>query len=181
MNIIFEGSDGVGKSTLINNLVKLTGKPVIKGSSFEISEGGAEAMFEWSKAVLLNNKDVIIDRFFYSNMVYGKMYDYPTMTPEQYEELNSIVNETAVVYYLTADTEVLIERIMRRGDEHIQPEDIEKIQNVYEEIWRVCKPKNLVEIDTTNNQILDIKCEIYQTIIKHDNDVTHIKNEFSNK
>lgn len=179
MNIIVEGVDGSGKSSLISNLEKLTGRKVIKGSSFEISAGGADAMFEQSKQILLENEDVIIDRFFYSNIVYGKMYGYPTMTKEQYAELNNLVSERAVVYELVADTDVIIKRINKRGDNMINVSDIEKIQKAYAEMWKECEPRNLIVIETDNDDLLDIESEIYQTIIAHDKEMSYIAEEFS--
>ena len=108
MIIIVEGVDASGKDTLINNLSKLTNMEVVRGSSFEMSEEGVDKMFEESKKLLLEEKDLILNRSFYSNAVYGPMYDYPTMSDEQFRELNRIVEEVGCVYYLTAYTEVLL-------------------------------------------------------------------------
>src|SRR5699024_11545529 len=87
MIIIVEGSDAVGKDSMINNLSKLTNMEVVRGSSFEKSEEGADKMFEESKKLLLEEKDLILNRSFYSNAVYGPMYDY--RSEEHTSELQS--------------------------------------------------------------------------------------------
>lgn len=165
MNIIVEGVDGVGKDSFINNLSSLTGREIIRGSSFEISEGGADAMFEKSKKILTEHDHAIINRFFYSNVVYGGLYNYPRMTKKQYHKLNEMVSETSVVYYLVADTDVIMKRIRKRGDDMINPEDIKKIQECYLEMWEEYHPKTLVVIDCNDDSLLDINSQIYSSVL----------------
>src|SRR5690606_29872682 len=104
--IILEGCDCSGKSTLAHELQRLTGYEIIKGSSFEIAELGEEGMHQYMLG-LLDKKDVIIDRFYLSNYVYGNLYSYPTMTPAQLARLASKAEQKALTVYLTADVNVL--------------------------------------------------------------------------
>lgn len=179
MNIIVEGSDASGKSVFIGNLEKLTGKKVIRGGSFDIAQMGGDGMFEWYKTLLENNNDTIFNRFFYSNIVYGKLYNYPMMTEEQYAELNDLVSQNAVVYYLDAKTETLVKRIEKRGDDMVKSNDIPAIQKGYAEMWKTCIPKTFIPIETDNNEVLDIKSEIYQTVINNDSKMNYIEQEFN--
>lgn len=167
MKIIVEGVDASGKDTFIDNLVKLTGVDKVRGSSFEISKLGPEGMFEKWKEMLLSDEDMIVNRFFYSNAVYGPMFDYPTITPEQFIELNKLVDERAIIYYIDADTDILIERIKARGDEDISPDDIRDLQSSYNHMWGLAKPNRLITIDSSDNSLLDIDSRIYGRVLDY--------------
>ena len=177
MIIIIEGADATGKDSMINNLSKLTNMEVVRGSSFEMSEKGADKMFEEAKKLLLEEKDLILNRSFYSNAVYGPMYKYPTMTDEQFNELNRIVEEVGVVYYLTADTGVIMDRLNARGDEDIKAEDIKDIQAGYKHMWNRFKPSSLVTIDVTHIDLLDIDSDIYGKILENNRKHNKMKKE----
>lgn len=177
MIIIVEGVDASGKDTLINNLAKLTDMDVIRGSSFEMSAKGADAMFEGMKGILLDENDIILNRSFYSNAVYGPMYGYPTMTDAQFDELNKIVEEVAIIYYLTADTKIIVDRLTARGDKDIRAEDVEDIQAGYKHMWNRFKPSSLVTIDVSNIDLLSIDSDIYGKILEHNREHNRIKEE----
>lgn len=177
MIIIVEGADAVGKDTLIRNLQKLTNIDVARGSSFEMSIGGADKMFEESKELLLKEEDLILNRSFYSNAVYGPMYGYPTMTDEQLSELNKIVEDVGCIYYLKADTDVVIDRLKSRGDEDIKPEEVKDIQAGYKHMWNRFNPSSLVTIDVTNIDLLDIESDIYTKILENNRKHNKMKKE----
>lgn len=133
MVIILEGCDATGKSTLAEELSKVTGFGVFKGSSFEISELGADGMYEYMLE-LLSNDNIIIDRFMHSNIVYGNLFGYPTMSTEQYENiLEKIDNTNSLVVYLHASEYDIKERLAIRGDDRIKEKDIVSIMDSYTE------------------------------------------------
>ena len=167
MIIIVEGPDGSGKDTFIENLVKLTGMKHVRGSSFEISQRGPEGMFKKWKKMLMEEDDIIINRFCYSNLVYGPMYGYPTITHEQATELNELINDRAVVYYIDADTDIIVDRIERRGDDDIKPEEIKDLQASYDHMWKLMKPRMLVTIDSSDNSLLDISSHVYERVLAY--------------
>lgn len=168
MNIIVEGVDASGKDTFINNLAELTDKKVARGSSFEISELGPEEMYERLKEMIVSNDDLIINRFFYSNAVYGPLYDYPMLSHEQYLELNDLVCDSAIVYYLVADTKIIKNRIDNRGDDMVKPEEIQGIKDAYVEMWKKYTPKTLIVINTNDNSILDKNSDVYKKVLSND-------------
>ena len=167
MIIIVEGVDASGKDTFIENLVKLTGMKHVRGSSFEISQRGPEGMFKKWKKMLMEEDDIIINRFCYSNLVYGPMFGYPTITREQAKEINELVNDRAIVYYINADTDIIMDRISKRGDDDITPEDIEGLQASYKHMWKLMKPKMLVEIDSSDDSLIDIKSDVYGRVLAY--------------
>jgi thymidylate kinase len=128
--IILEGCDGAGKSTLAEELHRRTGYEIVKGSSFEIAQQGTTAMFDHMMG-LLNRNNIIIDRFYMSNFVYGNLYGYPTMSKRQFIELSTAAEAKALTVYLTACPEVLEKRIKNRGDDMVKVERIPKILEYY--------------------------------------------------
>lgn len=174
MKIIVEGCDGVGKDTFINNLSEILGIDSVRGSSFEISNGGADSMFKKSKDILDIEGNIIINRFFYSNLVYGDLYDYPMMRDEQYEQLNKMVQEKAIVYYLVADTEIIQQRINNRGDDMISPDDIDMIKQKYVDVWKKYH-SNVVVIVTNSNELLNKNSDIYQVVIDNISEVEYMR------
>lgn len=133
MNIIIEGCDGSGKTTLAKELAKRTGFELVKGSSFEISRLGADGMYKHMKK-LINQDNLIIDRFYQSNYVYGKLFGYPIMEDYQFFDLSTIADEKAILVYLYADEYTITKRLKERGDKDIKPENVGDILNGYQEI-----------------------------------------------
>lgn len=151
MIIILEGCDCAGKTTFAEKLSERTGYEILKGSSFEISELGADGMFEHMMK-LLDKDNIIIDRFFYSNVVYGDMYHYPTMEIYQYKKLRDKMNEKALLVYLHAPTHVLESRMRQRGDDMIKVEDVREIKAYYRDVLQgLLTPKTLLSLDTNDS------------------------------
>ncbi|UGO50959.1 thymidylate kinase [Bacillus phage vB_BanS_Nate] len=151
MIIILEGADCAGKSTFAKELSEKTGYEIVKGSSFEIAEKGADAMFEHMMG-LLDKKDIIIDRFFYSNLVYGDLYNYPMMKYSQYLQLLDKMNKKALLVYLNAPTSVLRERMEKRGDDMIKADDLRPIKEKYRDVLHgLATPKMLLQLRTDDS------------------------------
>lgn len=155
MAIIVEGCDCVGKTTFAEMLAEKTGFEVVKGSSFEISELGADGMFEHMMG-LLDRDDIIIDRFFYSNLVYGKLFDYPMMTPEQYDQLVEKLDKTSALIYLHTSSGKIKYRMEKRGDDMIKVDDVDNILESYkEELYGDFRPRLIISFDTTDTDFED--------------------------
>jgi thymidylate kinase len=131
--IILEGADGAGKTTLAKELQRISGLDIVKGSSFEISQLGQDEMYEHMNE-LLDRKDIIVDRFYMSNRVYGELYDYPTMRSMQFANLADKTEEKrALTVYVTADIDELRARLVSRGDRDIKPDELVSILEKYQE------------------------------------------------
>lgn len=149
MIIILEGCDAVGKTTFANRLSEKMGFEIVKGSSFDISKLGADGMFDHMMR-LLDRDNIIIDRFFYSNLVYGKLYNYPMMTKRQYVELAVKSRKSSITIYLNAYPDEIKNRISMRGDDMIKSEEIDNILNEYNSVMNgVHKPRTMLSLDTT--------------------------------
>jgi thymidylate kinase len=170
MIIVLEGSDCVGKTTFANTLAEKTGYEVVKGSSFEISELGADGMFNHMMD-LLDRDNIIIDRFFYSNLVYGRLFNYPMMTLEQYDMLVDKLDRKALLLYLHAPEGIITHRMSKRGDDMIKADNIEDILNGYmDELYGDFRPKFKLVFDTstmdTNKATAMIKEIVEQDMFK---------------
>lgn len=144
MAIILEGCDCTGKTTVAEKLSKKTGFEIVKGSSFEISQ--LDNMFEYMMNLL--KKDVIIDRFYFSNLVYGDKYGYPMMKNYEYKEL-AWASRNSLVIYLYAPSITIKQRMIERGDDMISYKDIEDILRRYEEALYQYNCAPILSIDTS--------------------------------
>lgn len=136
MIYIFEGPDGAGKSTQANALSKITGMPVMHFSNPK-SEEEKKQMFEMYKQKLLLEDNVIFDRSWYSDMVYGPVLrGGSTITVEQCKELEAIVkSKGGKVIYMTNTLPVLIERAFGRGEDLVKEEQFANIAFRYDALF----------------------------------------------
>lgn len=149
MAIILEGVDCSGKTTFAEKLAEKTGFEIVKGSSFETSKLGAAGMYKFMSD-LLKRKDIIIDRLYLSNLIYGAKYNYPMMTRRQYAILSDMTNSFSLVVYLHAPVSVIQYRMLKRGDDMIEIDDIEDILNRYNEaLYGEFRPRTVLSIDTS--------------------------------
>ncbi|MGG3890224.1 deoxynucleoside kinase [Metabacillus fastidiosus] len=129
--IIIEGTDANFKSTVAEKLSKELNVPILKGSSFELSQCNNEELFGHFKE-FSQVDNVIFDRFIYSNRVYATLYkDYAILTDKQRKEIEDLIKHKALLVYLHADTEVIKTRITERGDEYVDVSMVDKINKLY--------------------------------------------------
>lgn len=142
--IVVIGCDGVGKTTFINKLAEVIGYSVVKGSSFEMTEGkNNEELFEaFNELTELEN--VIFDRFTYCNYVYASEFaDYASLTVDQIRELEKVLQDDTLLIYLTAKTETIIDRFNTRGEDYVRINQIDSIKEKYDYILFECELRNV--------------------------------------
>ena len=124
MIIIVEGPDRGGKSTLAQQLARQTGWPVEHRSKTENEEEKARMMGEYVQ-IARSNRNVILDRCWYSEMVYGKVMrgqayiDYPQM----YALERLLASHGAIIIYCTGPKAPLWKRCTSRGEDYITSRD----------------------------------------------------------
>lgn len=150
--IIVEGTDCSGKDSLIKELKRITGYPVIRGSSFELSVGGSESM----RDVMLDNlkeENVIFNRSYISNIVYAPLFNYPMISKKHIDDVISRISDTGmetVLVYLHTDVNTLKNRMKNRGDDDVSPNDLKNILNRYTDvIIGDLVPNNILSYDTS--------------------------------
>lgn len=153
MIIIIEGPDASGKSTLAAKLSNDMGFEV-KHFSYPKSEEEKASMFDMYADFIRNNRNVILDRCWYSEMVYGNtVRNGSAITIEQMHELENIVadNGGGMIIHCNASIEALWARFASRGDDYIPIEYdlVRKLKAGYDVIF-----------ETINHNLPVLKYEI---------------------
>lgn len=140
MIVMLEGVDGVGKSTIREILRDFLNVNSVRGSSFESAKQDGWDLFRWYTQLITHpdNKDVIMDRSFYSNMVYASLFEGYTLLPlEQIRILEQIVktlHKDILVVYLNAAPETIKERLSSKSDKYIKEADIDALMERYDKV-----------------------------------------------
>lgn len=162
--VILEGSDCVGKTSLIESLSSLLNFKVIKGSSFEHAQCTNSELFEKFKE-MTKEKMVVFDRFIYSNEVYAQLYDdFAILTNEQRREIEDEIKDKSLVIYLEADIDTLTSRMNSRGDDYVTVDRLQGIKDKYEESLANINGLEIIRIDTTLLTKEDVVNKVVSTI-----------------
>lgn len=124
--LIIEGIDGVGKTTLVEYLQSYG----MKKYHFDYDSKNMDLFTKYMKVLLEDNSELVLDRSFISEMVYGPVIrNKCKLSIEDYTKLLIAYKNTGTkIIYLTAPKDVLLKR---RNDEK---SDYEIITNYYEEL-----------------------------------------------
>lgn len=120
MIIILEGPDGAGKTTLANRLARQNNYSVIHRKQPKSTKEKQNMMSEYLESIK-NSNNVIFDRCWYSEMVYGPvMRDSSVISyPEMYSLEKELAKHGAIIIYATAQIPVLWQRCLKRGEDYI--------------------------------------------------------------
>lgn len=120
MIIIIEGPDGSGKTTLANQLSRQTGYKIIHRTRPKTEEEKAIMMDEYLQ-IIRSRENVIFDRSWYSEMVYGPvMRDASVISYSQMYDLERrLMKVGAMIIYCTDAKPVLWARCQERGEDYI--------------------------------------------------------------
>lgn len=124
MNIVIEGCDGTGKSTIAKHLCEILG--------LQYWHESQPRTFDEYKQ-MLEYGGFVFDRFCFGQFVYN--------TPEQqkmsFEELQTLLKDIfpttgTILLYVDAHTDTIISRLLKRGEgnENIIPEMTKYIKNI---------------------------------------------------
>lgn len=155
MIIFIEGPDGSGKSTLAKQLSKDMGWPT-KAFSWPKTDDEKQKMFLEYKRFIMANHNVIVDRGWWSEMIYGPiMRDKSYITEEQRLELEALAMSTqgAMVIHCNAPTQDLYARLVERGDDYIEvsKSNVRRIKMAYDDMFRE-KSHNLMVVHYEYNE-----------------------------
>lgn len=139
MIIIIEGADGSGKTTLANKLSAQTGYPLIHMSQPKDAVEEQRMFIEY-KDLICQNKNIILDRCWYSEMAYGPLMrgrsaiSYPMMFA-----LEGILSRKgALLIYCKTDPKKQFDNARKRGEDFITTYDtFQAIYEMFEEIMGV--------------------------------------------
>lgn len=120
MIIVIEGVDGSGKTMLAKQLQEQTGYRLLHRSKPETEEEKRD-MLKMYIDILTAGEDVIFDRCWYSEMVYGRvMRDVSFISIKQMFELEALAARVGcIIIHCTGDTNTLWQRACLRGEKYI--------------------------------------------------------------
>jgi thymidylate kinase len=123
MIIILEGPDGSGKTTLANKIKDQTGFMLLHRS--HQTDSNAESLFDEYAQVIKAGKNCIMDRGWYSEMVYGPvMRGGSAITyPQMYELERMLAKNGALIIHCTAPEATLWKRCLKRGEDYVTKKD----------------------------------------------------------
>jgi len=140
MIIIIEGPDGAGKSMLAEKMAKQTGYKLIR-MSYPKNEEEEKLMAGNYLQMLKSAKNIIFDRAWYSEMVYGpiKGRDPNIMSyPMMYELETKVAQMGGLLIYCTGQKALLWKRATERGEDYVQnKKEFDKIYDGYEQLMNI--------------------------------------------
>lgn len=143
MNIIFEGIDKAGKSTLIRDVrdhfisppvvFKITKKPIDASGVPELVRVYQE-LFAQTRDPRNDQRHFIFDRSYPSELVYSIKRGYDSMENEELRILDENLgrNGKTVLVYCEADPETIARRFREDNEEYAQQSEIQTLLNRYE-------------------------------------------------
>ncbi|HDR4373535.1 TPA: hypothetical protein QCP80_003365 [Bacillus cereus] len=159
MLIILEGNELNFKTTIAEKLAERLKYGVVKGNSFLIAQLPAEDLFQYVKGIADHADNLIVDRYYMSNLVYTELYDgYSRLGEEQVKYLEEQLKEKALVVYLHASPETLIKRKQEREEKEIADNMFDTINKGFERII-VGSELDVLSLSTeelTSDYIVDI-------------------------
>ena len=133
--LVYEGPDQVGKTTTRKTIEKIR-----------------------------HGKDVGIDRFIGSNLVYGNLFSRYSKEEElELLKADNVFNlcYNPILIYLTAPLEVIKNRIKKDNHEHIDIDLLKKTIVEFEKYYLTCPYNNKIRVDTSEKT----QSEVVQDII----------------
>lgn len=143
--LIIEGIDGVGKTTLVEYLQDCG----MKKYHFDYDSKNMDLFTKYMRVLLENNDELVFDRSFISEMVYGPVIrNKCKLSLEDYTKLLiAYKNVEAKIIYLTAPKEILLKR--KNNDK----DDYDVITNYYGELNK--KYDDIIEY---SSNFIDVIC-----------------------
>lgn len=134
MIVIIEGTDGVGKTTLCEEIAKRYNYLYVKESyTDDVKE--KEKRVQDLLARLMSNLNFIYDRTtLIDDFVYGFL-NKTESTLSQYQFIIQVLLNHCQIIHLTIDPKIQKKRLKQRGDEYITYKDINKLEQQYEDFY----------------------------------------------
>ena len=163
MIVIFEGPDGIGKSTLIYHIRRdfFDGKVDI----FKFSDTSDVSFSNYKEKLEADLGNIIMDRFNLSEDVYSTVYQrYPKNSLLDHLKTFSLIKDLDAIYIIlySSNPDLLWERCHQRGDTEKVYSNLLDLNDYYYQIGKELRklyPRNirLIDVATTANIFEDVE------------------------
>ena len=163
--LIFEGCDASGKTTIQEILREIirhaflihTSAPV-KGNPKEYFYNLLDKLTDFAGII---NQPLFFDRFHVGELVYGSIFRPETIDDAVKEKMfrleERLAEREAKMVYITASPDTIVNRLKKRGDWYVQPSDVQRILDKYEQMLAKSRLP-IFRLDTTSDYTpVDIK------------------------
>ena len=157
MIIILEGADGVGKTTLAKQLAEeLNFYTIHMDKPKNVTK--AKQQKQWYKEILTTRNDVILDRSFYSQMIYPMIQgDKSVYTMTDMLDLERDLSAANGIVIYVEDTMENIEEVFKtRGDDNVDIDDIDVIIQNYRALFSMTHKVPIFNYHTTHSPFEDL-------------------------
>ena len=150
MNVILEGPDATGKTTLAEKLKTKYGMDIHHSTSRTRND------LNYHLDLLDYRPNTVFDRFHLGECVYPEIYNRPAkLTKDEINTINKriIDNNDMLIVFITSDMDIIKNRLIERGEQNYIPE-MEQQNELFIEAANYCKNMNY-----KNFYIIDIAKE----------------------
>lgn len=155
--LIIEGIDGVGKTTLVEHFQNNG----MRKFHFDYDTKNRNLVSKYMKIIEMNEKNLVLDRSFISEMVYGPIIrNNCKLQIDDYKRLLiAHHNADTKIIYLTAPKEILLSRrINDKSDYEIITNYYDELSNRYDEIMNYSSSYiDVITINTYENSIEQVR------------------------
>lgn len=166
MFLALEGTDGAGKSTLADAVVaEIESRfPDEKVERFHCSQLKRDPLDEYCFDVEDyapgTGRHIVADRWHWGETIYAPLYRGATqLTPEKFRWAELFLASRGMVTFLvTAPMETIVRRLQRRGEDYLQPRDVERVWTEFHAVS---------DVSAVAGDVLDTGNESPETLARH--------------
>lgn len=163
--IVFEGLDGTGKTSLAKAFAKKFGAEYVHNDkSYNYDEGKLNS-YKYIEKLKESNDSLVVDRLVHTGeAIYAPVYRGYTGI-DYFSDLEKKMKKEfeIIIVYVTAQEDIVKERLSSRGEDYIKQEDMRMLNILYENYLALSKFK-VIRYDNSKEGIEENAMEVAKKI-----------------